>query len=577
MGASDSDIGAGLSVLVVDDEPSICKLMKLVLSDTGLTVEIASTATEALELLRVGAFDLVVMDKNLPDGSGLDIARHIRDHDLPCESIIITAYGNLTSAIEAMRLGVAEYLEKPFEDIGVVRARIKAVIRTYRLKQENRRLTQTLTEQNRVLAELSERDALTQLFNHTYLQRRLEHDIAHAGDTELGLVLVDIDRFKRLNETLDHEAGNGVLIAIAQLATGHGDDSATFRGRHSDVVARYGADQIAILMPNTSKRVAVERAETLRRSIAELDYAAHNLPHVTASIGVAAFPEDARNRQELIERTELALFTAKRNGRNRTVGFEISLPDREGQSRDPTATESRRLETLDLAILRCDFDFVYQPIVRASDGKAFGYEALVRPRGADFPHPLALIKAAERAGRTRQLGRSLREGSIPALAELPENCLLFINLHPDEVNDPAILEPQPYLAPWASRIVFEITEVARVKDYERLRAVVQALRKIGYRVALDDLGAGYSGLNSLAMLEPDYVKLDMELVWSIERDPRAARLVKHLIEFATEEGMKVIAEGVETAAQRDAVVAMGCPLLQGYFFSKGVPLSEIVG
>jgi EAL domain-containing protein (putative c-di-GMP-specific phosphodiesterase class I) len=123
-------------------------------------------------------------------------------------------------------------------------------------------------------------------------------------------------------------------------------------------------------------------------------------------------------------------------------------------------------------------------------------------------------------------------------------------------------------------VVFEITEVAGVKDYARVRDIMDQLRELGYRIALDDLGAGYSGLNSLASLQPDFVKLDMHLVRRIH-DTRTARLTRHIIEFALDENMAVVAEGVETEDERQALVDLGCTLLQGYYFGKGRPINEI--
>ncbi len=579
LGLSDGYIGAGLSVLVVDSDVSVRAVLERELAAMGFALETARTLAGAQELLRVGGFDLVVMAESLPDGTGLDLAAHIAERNLTCESVLVTPDGDFDAAVAAMQLGVVDYLLTPFANLGKVRARLHRVVNIYRVKQENRRLVAALSAQNELLEQLSARDPVTQLFTHAFLQDALEREIHRASDraVELSLVLLDVDDFKQVNQTRGHVVGDDLLTAMASLLRGDGRDGSPLRIRRHDIVARYGPDQFAVLLLDTDKRTAVTKAEQVRAYIAGYQFEARNLPGVTVSAGVAAYPDDGASQQELLDHVELALLTAKRGGRNRTVSYGTSLPRRHDQVTGRTETMERRLGALDAAIVRCDFDFVYQPIYRAVGDHVFGFEALVRPRDATlWPNPLALIHDAERTGRIRELGRSLREGSIPALADLPDDAVMFVNLHPDDINDTAILEPQPYLAPWTTRIVFEITEVARIGNYERLRQVVKALKERGYRVALDDLGAGYSGLNSLAQLEPDFVKLDMELVWGIE-DSRTARLVRHVLEFANGEGIEVVAEGVETEGQRNALVALGCPLLQGYLLSRPKPLSAILG
>ena len=189
---------------------------------------------------------------------------------------------------------------------------------------------------------------------------------------------------------------------------------------------------------------------------------------------------------------------------------------------------------------------------------------------------MALIQSAERCGRTAALGRVLRQDSVHALEQLPRGSQLFINLHPDDLRDPEFIAIEPFLAQWAEMVVFEITEVARIASFGAVSDAIAHLRANGFRVALDDLGSGYSGLNTLAQLEPDFVKLDMALVRSASRDRRTRRLVKHILEFAADEGMQVIAEGIETEEERKVVVDLGCPLLQGWLFAKGEPLAVIL-
>jgi diguanylate cyclase (GGDEF)-like protein len=210
--------------------------------------------------------------------------------------------------------------------------------------------------------------------------------------------------------------------------------------------------------------------------------------------------------------------------------------------------------------------FAYQTIVTAKDRKPFAEEALCRADDPLFRNPAVLFDAAVQRGSLWQLGRLVRSIAPLPLATLPPEMVIFVNLHPAEIADPELyssLDPK-----LASRIVFELTERGAIDDFDRFREQVDALRAHGYRVALDDLGAGYASLNAVALLEPDFVKIDMTIIRGIEESLARSRLVKRIVEFANDQGILVVAEGVETAAEADCVEELGCHLMQGYFFGK---------
>jgi len=208
----------------------------------------------------------------------------------------------------------------------------------------------------------------------------------------------------------------------------------------------------------------------------------------------------------------------------------------------------------------------YQPIVSSSGRRIFGYEALLRSREKALPHPGAVLDAAERLGRTRDVGRVVRTlAPEPCTADGP---LLFVNLHARDLLDDELYARGTPLADLASSVVLEITERAALHDVPDVQARVARLRKLGYRIALDDLGAGYAGLTSLAMLEPEIVKLDMSLVRGLHRETTKRTLIRTLIGMCGELGMQVVAEGVETPDERRELEAAGCDLMQGYLFAK---------
>jgi EAL domain-containing protein (putative c-di-GMP-specific phosphodiesterase class I)/CheY-like chemotaxis protein len=218
----------------------------------------------------------------------------------------------------------------------------------------------------------------------------------------------------------------------------------------------------------------------------------------------------------------------------------------------------------------------FQPIVRWESRELYGYEALLRTTEPTLPHPGAIIDAAERLGKQRHLGRIIRNAAALAFASVPEGALLFVNLHPHDLNDEALVHPEAPLTQIASRVVLEITERAAIDDVTDARARVAQLREIGFRIAIDDLGAGYAGLTAFAQLEPEVVKLDMSLVRDVHQQPTKRRLIQSMTELCLDMGRLVVAEGIESAEERDVLAELGCELMQGYLFAKpGKPFPPV--
>lgn len=209
----------------------------------------------------------------------------------------------------------------------------------------------------------------------------------------------------------------------------------------------------------------------------------------------------------------------------------------------------------------------FQPIVDA-DGAVYGYEALLRSDEKALPHPGAVLQAAEQLDRLSLVGRTVRDRATRSFAEAPENVSLFVNLHARDLLDETLTAPDSPLSRIASRVVLEITERASLSEVRDVRAKVGELRAMGYRIAIDDLGAGYAGLGSFALLEPEVVKIDMALVRDVDKNPMKKRLIASIASFCRDMGMLVVGEGVETPAERDALVEVGCGLLQGYLIGR---------
>ena len=218
----------------------------------------------------------------------------------------------------------------------------------------------------------------------------------------------------------------------------------------------------------------------------------------------------------------------------------------------------------------------YQPIVDWSGRRLVAFEALVRTSEPTLPHPGALFTVAERLGRVHDVGRAIRGSIARTLVDHPHPAEFFINLHPSDFLDETLFSSDSALAPFASRIVLEVTERAALDETAGIPDRVSRLRKLGYHIAIDDLGAGYAGLTYFAQLTPDVVKIDISLVRNIHQDAIKRKLVGSLTALCKDLKMRVVAEGVETAEERDAVADLGCDLLQGYLFAKpGKPFPAV--
>ena len=209
-----------------------------------------------------------------------------------------------------------------------------------------------------------------------------------------------------------------------------------------------------------------------------------------------------------------------------------------------------------------------QPIVSWSGKSTFAYETLLRTDEPTLRSPLDFFDAAERLGRAAELGRIIRGHVANLMREAPKNAHIFVNLHPADLEDDELYADGGALTPFAGQVVLEITERAALDQIHELGSRVTRLRTLGYRIAIDDLGAGYAGLTSFAQLEPEVVKVDMSLVRGIDGSAVKQKLVRSIIALCTELGIQLVAEGIETPAERDTLVTLGGDLCQGYLFAK---------
>lgn len=279
--------------------------------------------------------------------------------------------------------------------------------------------------------------------------------------------------------------------------------------------------------------------------------------------GIFRFLQKPCSAQDLIE----SLRDAVSHRNERVLNPPTLLPPPDSLSIELSGRYERALKGLWVAV---------QPVVSMTTRNVFAYECLVRSSDPAVPHGGAFVELAERLGRSVDLDRHIRRHVARMIDDAPESLTVLVNLHPSSLDDADLFDPQAPLSRCAERVVLEITERASLHDLNGAREKVTALRALGYRIAVDDLGAGYAGLTSLVLLHPEIVKIDMELVRGIHASPTKAKLVSAVITLCRELGTQVIAEGIETLDECRALETLGCGLLQGYFFARpGAPYPAV--
>ncbi len=415
-------------------------------------------------------------------------------------------------------------------------------------------------------------DALTDLPNRRLFFDRLEQEIERSRGTQdvLALLFIDLDRFKEVNDTLGHDQGDLLLLEAVRRITAS--------VRASDTVARLAGDEFTVILPAVGDAgVAEGIAQAILQQIAAPYRLAGELVMVSASIGVATYPKDADNAEALLVCADQAMFAAKEEGRNRWKVFTQALLQAERE-------RLRITQDLRTALAAGQFALHYQPIINLRTGKVCKAEALIRwnhpVRGPI--HPADFIAVAEESGLIIDIGRWVLTEALDQLARwqvlLGEGFQISVNKSPMEFSAPAS-GPESWSGMIERRnvpvgsLVIEITEGSLMEQNADVMDQLSRFQAAGIEIALDDFGTGYSSLSYLRRLDIDYIKIDQSFIRSLTRGPDDVALCHAIISMAHALRIRVIAEGVETASQRDILLAAGCDYGQGHFFCPPVEAS----
>ena len=416
-------------------------------------------------------------------------------------------------------------------------------------------------------------DSLTGLPNRFLFDDRLDIALALAerNRTPVAVLFVDLDRFKLVNDTLGHSVGDGVLRLV----------SARLAGclRESDTLARRGGDEFIAILPDTDQRGAALVAQKLVDALREPLDAAGSEVLVTASVGVAMFPDNGTDRETLLKAADLAMYGAKETGRDTHQLFSAAL--REDVERRVSMEKGLRT-----AIIRSKLAVYFQPIMDTTTGRPVALEALARwpdETGGGMTMPSEFIPLAEHTGLIGPLGELILREAVRAMKTLPRIGIVPLNLavnisvrqlsslsFVDDVLATLNAESFP-----ANRLHFELTETAALSEGQLIGEQLRRLKKAGASIAIDDFGVGYSSLSRLRQMPVDMLKIDSSFIRDMIEDPDDAAIANAVVSLGRALNMRVVAEGVERLDQQKALESWGCNLMQGYLYSKPIPVDEL--
>lgn len=611
------------NILVVDDTPDNLRLLSTLLTRQGYEVGKALNGQMALTAAKTARPDLILLDISMPEMNGYEVCERLKADDETKEIpvIFISALDAVWDKVKAFTVGGVDYISKPFQgkevlarvenqltiarlrlslqeqnlclqrEISVSEAAVRhrqqaetevrqlnaqleqrVLQRTTQLLAANQKLEKEIVERKKAqeqLMHMALHDALTSLPNRTFFINRLRVALKCAKqqpDYKFAVLFLDCDRFKVVNDSLGHLAGDQLLIEVAQRLKSCLNPTYT--------LARLGGDEFTILLEDIADlSTCTTTVEQLQQALTLPFYLGKQQVFINASIGIVLGTADYEQPEHLLRDADTAMYRAKELGKGRYQVFDTGMHDR-ALARLVLETDLRR------AIERQEFVVYYQPLVSLTTGRIAGFEALLRWRHPErgFVSPLEFIPIAEETRLIEPLGawvlqeacRQMHSWQHQFTAQLP--LAISVNLSVKQFWQPNLLEQiDKILAQtqlYSHTLKLEITESALLENDESALGILQQLKSRQIQLLLDDFGTGYSSLSYLHRFPVDALKIDQSFVNRLSETGENVEIVQAIVTLARSLGMSAIAEGVETEHQLAQLRAMNCDFGQGYFFSK---------
>ncbi|EIC23546.1 putative bifunctional diguanylate cyclase/phosphodiesterase [Thiorhodovibrio frisius] len=553
------------TILVVDDEPTNTKVLDKILSKAGYTsVVTTNDSRETLALVERHRPGVVLLDLNMPHIDGFGVLRQLKSQlEDSCPPVVfLTAQGDQSSRLQALQGGARDFLTKPFDRAELL-VRIENMLALRQGEEERLRF-------------YSQYDNLTGLPNRDYSIRLLDDNLANRQDEPVAVLLLALQRFDRINQSLGHEAGDRLLCAFK-------DRILKMFPQRQTIIGRIEGARFLIVMLGLEAAHFSNLADRLQHLLDDL-----HLPmqiddvefRPTAHIGASLFPKDGRNARELLASADTAL-TRARSQTDLAYAFADAATDAQVREQIQLETELHR------ALEREEFFLVFQPQVALTDGRIVGLEALLRwnhPTRGVVP-PGQFIPLLEETGLIIPAGEWIIDQACAQarvwLDTLPGQSALriAINLSPRQFQSNNLLEQvknaiKRYHIP-PHQLELEVTESLLIEDFPGTHQLLSQLDTMGVRIALDDFGTGYSALTYLQAFPFHAMKVDRSFVSTVGGSRKSEALLRAIVQIGKSLELEVVAEGIETKPQFDFLRNHGCDLAQGFGLAKPQPPAEI--